>query len=92
MIHLQSVKNLGMISGKRIIIQKNIKGKVKKWLLPVEWVKDEDTDEDVYCVSFPDDLLRVGNLKEGDMIEWVDQGDGSYRLEKVPERYSRSTY
>ena len=59
------------------------KDKVKKWVLPVEWVKDEDTDEDVYCVSFPDDLLEAANLKEGDMVEWVDQGDGSYLLKKV---------
>ena len=55
----------------------------KKWVLPVELVKDEDTDEDVYCVSFPDDLLEAANLKEGDEVEWVDQGDGSYLLRKV---------
>jgi hypothetical protein len=61
------------------------KGKVKKWVLPVEEVRDEDTDEDIYCVTFPDDLLEAANLKEGDLIEWVDQGDGSYRLEKVPK-------
>jgi hypothetical protein len=59
------------------------KGKVKKWVLPVEEVRDEDTDEDIYCVSFPDDLLEAANLKEGDLIEWVDQGDGSYLIKKV---------
>jgi len=61
--------------------------KVKKWVLPVEEVKDEDTDEDVYCVSFPDDLLEAANLKEGDQVEWVDQGDGSYLIKKVPMTY-----
>ena len=59
----------------------------KKWILPVEEVKDEDTDENVYCVSFPDDLLEAANLKEGDLVEWVDQGDGSYLLKKQTERY-----
>jgi hypothetical protein len=57
--------------------------KVKKWILPVEEVKDEDTDEDIYCVSFPDDLLEAANLKEGNLVEWVDQGDGSYLIKKV---------
>jgi hypothetical protein len=64
------------------------KGKVKKWVLPVEEVKDEDTDENIYCVTFPDDLLESANLKEGDLVEWVDLGDGSYRLEKVPKAVS----
>ena len=59
------------------------KDKVKKWILPVEEVRDEDTDEDIYCVTFPDDLLEAANLKEGDGVEWVDQGDGSYLLKKV---------
>ena len=59
------------------------KDKVKKWVLPVEECKDVDTDETEYFVSFPDDLLEASNLKEGDQIEWVDQGDGSYLLRKV---------
>jgi len=61
--------------------------KVKKWVLPVEEVRDEDTDEDIYCVSFPDDLLEAANLKEGDQVEWVDQGDGSYLIKKAPMTY-----
>ena len=59
------------------------KDKVKKWVLPVEEVRDEDTDKDEYCVTFPDDLLEATNLKEGDQVEWIDQGDGSYLLKKV---------
>ena len=57
--------------------------KVVRWQLPVEEVRDEDTGEDEYCVTFPDDLLEAANLKEGDVIEWVDQGDGSYLLKKI---------
>jgi hypothetical protein len=59
--------------------------KVKKWVLPVEEVRDEDTDEDIYCVTFPDDLLEAANLKEGDQVEWVEKGDGSYLLRKVTQ-------
>ena len=59
------------------------KDKVKKWVLPVEECKDADTDETEYFVSFPDDLLEAADLKEGDQVEWVDRGDGSYLLRKV---------
>jgi len=51
--------------------------KVKKWVLPVE---PDPSGE--YFVTFPDDLLDAADLKEGDSIEWVDQGDGSYLLKK----------
>ena len=54
------------------------KDKVKKWVLPVE-VSDDLED---YVVTFPDDLLEAANLKEGDQIEWHDQGNGSYLLKK----------
>lgn len=59
------------------------KDKVKKWVLPVEECKDADTDETEYFVSFPDDLLEAADFKEGDRIEWVDQGDGSYLIKKA---------
>ena len=58
------------------------KDKVKKWVLPVEECKDDDTDETEYFVSFPDDLLEAANLKEGDQVQWVDNGNGSYTLTK----------
>ena len=61
------------------------KDKVKKWVLPVEETKDADTDEIEYFVSFPDDLLEAANLKEGDQVEWVDKGDGSYLLRKITQ-------
>jgi hypothetical protein len=59
------------------------KDKVKKWILPVEETKDADTDEIEYFLTFPDDLLEASDLKEGDQIEWIDQGDGSYKMIKV---------
>lgn len=58
----------------------------KKWVLPVEEIRDEDTDKNEYCVTFPDDLLEAANLKEGDEVEWVDQGDGSYLIKKIEKK------
>jgi hypothetical protein len=51
--------------------------KVVKWVLPVEYIDDES------FVSLPEDLLEAANLKEGDTIQWIDQGDGSYLLKKT---------
>ena len=69
---------LELLSGHRPVKDESmIEDKVKKWVLPVEQVHDE------YFVSFPDDLLEAANLKEGDQVEWVDQGDGSCILRKV---------
>ena len=53
--------------------------KVKKWVLPTEV---DGLTGDVF-VNFPDDLLEAANLKEGDQVEWVDRGNGSYLLKKV---------
>jgi hypothetical protein len=55
----------------------NKKDKVVKWQLPIQ------QSEDDFYVEFPDDLLEAANLKEGDQVEWVDNGDGSYTLRKV---------
>ncbi len=55
--------------------------KVVKWQLPVEL----DGPSGEYYIMFPDDLLEVANLKEGDQVEWVDNNDGSYILRKVSE-------
>jgi hypothetical protein len=53
------------------------KGKVNKWVLPVEYIDDEN------FVSLPEDLLEAANLKEGDVVDWIDQGDGSFKMIKV---------
>jgi len=55
------------------------KDKVVKWSLPVETC---GISGECY-VNFPDDLLEAANLKEGDMLEWVDNGNGSFTLKKV---------
>jgi len=65
--------------------ENTVKDKVKKWVLPVEETKISETDEIEYFITFPDDLLEATNLKEGNQIEWHDQGDGSFILRKVTE-------
>ena len=55
--------------------------KVVKWVLPVQQKIEEGIDD--YYVQFPDDLLEAANLKENDLVEWVDNLDGSYLLRKV---------
>lgn len=49
----------------------------KTWVLPV----DEDGDDCV--VTFPDELIEKTGWKVGDVLEWVDNKDGSYTLKKV---------
>jgi bifunctional DNA-binding transcriptional regulator/antitoxin component of YhaV-PrlF toxin-antitoxin module len=50
------------------------KGKVNKWILPVD---------DDYNITFPEDLLEQTGWKEGDTLQWIDQGDGSYIMKKT---------
>jgi len=52
--------------------------KVVRWQLPVEC----DGPSGEYYITFPDDLLEAANLKEGEEVEWVDNGDGSFILRK----------
>ena len=64
-------------STEKIVVQKEEK---KSWTLPVE----ESTIDGVkdYYVTFPDDLLKAADLKEGDTVEWIDRKDGSFELRK----------
>ena len=55
------------------------KDKVVKWQLPVE----VDGVSGEYYIQFPDDLLEAANIKEDDLVQWIDRGDGSYLLKKV---------
>jgi hypothetical protein len=55
--------------------------KGKKWTLPVEL---DGLSGECYVI-LPDDLLEAANLKEGDMVEWIDNGDGSCTMKKLIE-------
>lgn len=52
--------------------------KVVKWQLPVEMDPNGE-----YFVQFPDDLLERAGLMEGDVVKWIDRGDGSFEMRKV---------
>lgn len=53
--------------------------KVVKWRLPVE--VDDISGE--YYFTLPEDLLERTGWKEDDALHWVDNGDGSFTLQKV---------
>lgn len=55
----------------------------KRWTLKVEQSYVDGVDD--YYVTFPPDLLDAANLKEGDVVEWIDNGDGSFLLKKVDD-------
>jgi antitoxin component of MazEF toxin-antitoxin module len=57
--------------------------KVKKWVLPVQEIENKDDGETEYFINLPDDLLEAADLKEGDSVEYLDRGDGSYILKKI---------
>jgi hypothetical protein len=61
--------------------------KVIRWRLPVEEVENGDTGEQEYFIAFPDDLLEASNLKEGDVVEWVDRNDGTFILRKITKPF-----
>jgi hypothetical protein len=55
------------------------KDKVVKWQLPVE----VDGISGEYYIQFPDDLMEAANIKEDDLVQWIDRGDGTFELRKV---------
>lgn len=59
---------------------------MKSWTLNVE----EDPKTGDYMLTFPTDLLEQAGWKEGDNIKWIDQKDGTWRLEKVDETNEKS--
>lgn len=65
-------------STEKIVVQKEEK---KSWTLPVEESIIDGVRD--YYITFPDDLLKAADLKEGDSLVWVDRKDGSYEMRKV---------
>lgn len=57
----------------------NKEDKVIKWILPVNV---DGLSGDCY-INLPDDLLEAAGLVEGDQVEWIDLGDGSYQMRKL---------
>ena len=53
--------------------------KVVKWQLPIEI----DGASGEYYIQFPDDLMEAAGIKENDLVQWIDRGDGTFELRKV---------
>lgn len=49
------------------------------WTITVE----EDPDTKDLILPLPQDMLEMQGWKEGDILEWQDNGDGSWSLVKV---------
>lgn len=51
------------------------------WTITVE----EDPDTKDLILPLPQDMLEMQGWKEGDILEWQNNGDGSWSLVKVVE-------
>ena len=49
----------------------------KRWIVDVE----QDVNGDL-ILPFPPDMLAETGWQEGDVLEWIDRGDGSWELKK----------
>jgi hypothetical protein len=58
----------------------------KSWIVPVECENDE------CVVTFPDDLIEIAGWKEGDVLEWIDNNDGSFSLIKAEDAEWKDPY
>ena len=48
----------------------------KSWILEVD---DEGT------ITFPEDMLQETGWKDGDVLEWIDNGDQTFSLRKADD-------
>lgn len=51
------------------------------WTLEVQ--EDPETGDKI--LEFPDDLMESAGWKEGDVLEWIDNKNGSWTLRKKDE-------
>ena len=50
-----------------------------KWTITVE----EDPETGELILPLPEEMLQLQGWIEGDTLEWIDNGDGSWILQKV---------
>ncbi len=84
----EEVKDDGMRpwghSDMEYLVANSKQDKVNKWILPIEQHIIDGVDD--YYIMFPDELLEVANIKQGDQLEWVDNEDGTWLLKKVNQQ------
>jgi hypothetical protein len=71
--HQEAIDAGWSLSDEGIWMSPQKKDKVTKWIIPVD---------DDYNITFPEDLLEQTGWKEGDTLQWIDQGDGSFKMIK----------
>jgi bifunctional DNA-binding transcriptional regulator/antitoxin component of YhaV-PrlF toxin-antitoxin module len=71
--HQEAIDAGWEMSGEGIWMSPQKEDKVTSWILPVD---------DDYNITFPEDLIEQTGWKEGDTLQWIDQGDGSYIMKK----------
>ena len=52
-----------------------------RWTIEVQ--EDPETGDQI--LEVPDDLMESAGWKEGDVLEWIDNKDGSWTLRKKDE-------
>ena len=50
-----------------------------RWIVTVE----EDPETGELILPLPEDMLKLQEWVEGDTLEWIDNEDGSWSLQKV---------
>lgn len=55
---------------------------MKTWALDVK--EDENGDA---MIQFPNDFIEKTGWKEGDRIQWIDRGDGSWEMKKIETQF-----
>lgn len=60
---------------------------MSRWTLDVK--VDPETGDQI--LEFPDDLMASAGWKEGDVLEWIDNKNGSWTLRKQGVRYDGTT-
>jgi len=58
---------------------KGVNNIMTTWTITVE----EDPETGDLLLPFPEDFLETAGWKEGDTLNWEDNGDGSWSLTKV---------
>lgn len=58
------------------------KPQTTSWTIEVE----EDPETGDIVLPFPPELLEMNGWKEGDTLEWIDNGDGSWSIQKIVDK------
>lgn len=53
---------------------------MKSWTLEVQKLEDGDQ-----YLEFPKELMEEVGWEEGDVLKWIDNGDGSWTLKKLDD-------